>query len=382
MAASPYAGGNVHLTLPSGGCDSATAAATARVTIDRLDRKMNPALLSSATFPWRPTIGLTSGYYLARTKSGSCVSGYNYFVVLEGHGRHIGLAVGPPAQKPNDDNVDIYAVAISYGAVVGRLGPDESHPRLVSKYQAFVAVADVESDGWYYFDQVPPGAYDLEIRSGGETSGTPVDVEESSVVRLDMPRAKNVVISVPHSGCGAAARGETIELAIGRNGRSPGDGTVWPDIRPFPWHGSYALSTGYYSAEIAGKYCWEAFYPFVVLGGHERHLTLVPNSWAWDPKILDYDTYPVPYGAVVGHLRPGETRPRLRGLDEQRSHVNRWWNNYDAIVEPDGWFYFDRVFTGRYALETDLGGTTSGTILNVVENAVLRTGDPADYRSL
>ena len=191
----------------------------------------------------------------------------------------------------------------------------------------------------------------------------------------------NVHISVARSGCGRVVPHETLGMAIGRNDRYPGDGKVWPDLRPFPWHGAFSLQTGYYSAQVANEYCWEAFYPFAVLTGHERHLQFVLNARTRDPK-MDYFIYTVPYGAVVGRLPRGESRPRLRGLDEQSNHLHHWWNDYYAEVEPDGWFYFDQVITGRYALETDVDGTTSGTIVKVTKDAVLRTGDAGDYQGL
>jgi len=160
----------------------------------------------------------------------------------------------------------------------------------------------------------------------------------------------NVFITVQRGGCGIDPA-FPLSASIWPNdasGYREADGIKLPTLMGREKiTASVSLRSGYYKIVIAGGRCYEDFEPFVVLSGRQRHITVSPNSFIAKPGV-DYDIYYPPYGAVAGHLSAGQSHPEL--IAEAAPTTPDLPRIYEPNVEPDGWYYFDRLFVGKYRL--------------------------------
>lgn len=111
---------------------------------------------------------LAPGYYRALYTASRCIENFREFVVLPSHQRNIAIrydwAVAiPPKRLPNGE----FSITVAdrfnppVGAVAGAMHVQDHDISLISRADAKRLTPNT-GGGAYYFDEVPPGRYNLE----------------------------------------------------------------------------------------------------------------------------------------------------------------------------------------------------------------------------
>lgn len=128
------------------------------------------------------------GYYRVELTSKHCLQKFYPVVVLPGHSRHILLQ---PWNSVRKEHTFYNLLDTPYGAVVGQLKKGESAPSLRESSQVTaekrpqqIYAASLETDGFYYFDEVGPGSYTISISSPNGVLKKTVKVDANKITVL------------------------------------------------------------------------------------------------------------------------------------------------------------------------------------------------------